>query len=253
MSGLIKTIEVDLSQIDFSQYSDLKIKIDVMGELKNSGWDFSDLKPLDLNDEDLVQVDWVKYYEEKYDKKQIILHHTVSGPGIEGDLNTWKNFNSHIATCMIIDRDGTMNQLFSSRYWGYHTGTGRKSLDQHSIAIELDSWGQLEEKNGDLYTVYGSKVDVPTVFYPQGFRGFQIYEAYTEAQIRAVGELLLLWNKTYGIPLDYHEDMWDVSNDALNGAPGVWAHVSLLPAPQKFDVHPDPNLIKMLKTLKDLV
>lgn len=216
-------------------------------------YDWSNLKPLELSDPDLVQVPWVKYYKEVFDKKQIVLHHTVSGPGIQGDLNTWKKFDAHIATCMIVERDGKMNQLFSSKYWGYHTGTGRSSLDKHSIAIELDNWGQLEEKHGKLYTVYDSVVDVPTTFYPHGFRGFQIYEAYTEAQLRAVGELLLLWNKNYGIPLDYHEDMWDVSERALDGEPGIWAHVSLRPAPQKFDVHPDPNLIDLLKTLPTLV
>ena len=47
--------------------------------------------------------------------------------------------------------------------------------------------------------------------------------------------------------------MWDVSERALDGADGVWAHVSLRPTPQKFDVHPDPNLIKMLKTISELV
>ena len=253
MSEVIKTVNVDLSDIDLSKITNLKLKLEIMADIKDSGPDFSDLKPLDINDKDLVQVEWLKYYKEKYDKNQVILHHTVSGPGITGDLNTWKKFNSHIATCMIIDRDGTINQLFSSRYWGWHTGTGKKTLDQHSIGIELDNWGQLTEKNGDLYATYGNKVDVPTTFYPKGFRGFQIYESYTEAQIRAVGELILLWHNTYGISLDYNEDMWDVSEDALNGADGVWAHVSLRPAPQKFDCHPQPELIKMLKTLKSLV
>jgi hypothetical protein len=223
----------------------------IMPEL-DLGWDFSDLKPLSLDDKDLVQVDWVKYNKDQYNKTQAILHHTVSGPGITGDLSTWKKFKAHIATCMIVERDGTLNQLFSSRYWGWHTGTGRSSLDKHSIGVELDNWGQLTEKNGELYATYGNKVDVPTVFYPLGFRGFQLYEAYTEAQLRGVGELLLLWNQVYDIPLDYHEDMWDVSPRALDGEPGVWTHVSLRPEPQKYDCHPDPNLIKMLKTLKSL-
>lgn len=217
---------------------------------------WSDLKPLQLNDEDLVQVPWLKYYDDVYTKNQIVLHHTVSGPGIQGDLNTWKNYNSHIATCVIIDRDGTINQLFSSRYWGYHLGAGKTSLDQHSIAVELDNWGQLEERNGKLYTVYDSVVDVETVHYPLGFRGEQLFEAYPVAQLRALGELLLLWNKTYGITLEYHEDMWDVSERALSGEDGVWAHVSYRPWPakkNKWDVHPDPNLKSMLRTISGLV
>jgi len=217
---------------------------------------WSDLKPLQLNDEDLVQVPWLKYYKEKFSKNQIVLHHTVSGPGITGDLNTWKKYNSHIATCVIIDRDGTINQLFPSKYWGYHLGCGKSSLDKHSIAVELDNWGQLEERNGKLYTVYDSIVDVETVHYALGFRGEQVFEAYPVAQLRALGELLLLWNKTYGITLNYNEDMWDVSERALNGTDGVWAHVSYRPWPSKknkWDVHPDPNLKSMLRTVSGLV
>lgn len=218
--------------------------------------EFSDLKPLDLNDDDLQMVDWDRYYKEEFQKTQIVLHHTVSGPGIRGDLVTWKKYKSNIATCMIIDRDGTINQLFSSKYWGYHLGAGKSSLDKHSIAIELDNWGQLDERNGKLFTVYDSQVDVPVVHYPTGFRGEQIFEAYPIAQLRAVGELLLFWNQRYGIPLDYKSEMWDVSEKALLGDPGVWTHVSYRPWPSsknKWDCHPDPNLISMLRTVSGLV
>lgn len=216
---------------------------------------WSDLKPLDLNDEDLQMVDWDKYYKEEYTKNQIVLHHTVSGPGIRGDLNTWKQYNSNIATCMIIERDGTINQLFSSKYWGYHLGCGKPELDMGSIAVELDNWGQLYEKDGKLYTVYDSEVDVETVHYPTGFRGEQIFEAYSYDQLRSLGELLLYWKDRYNIPLTYNEDMWDVSQRALSGTRGVWTHVSYRPYPSKhnkWDCHPDPNLKSMLRTIAGL-
>lgn len=216
---------------------------------------WTDLKPLKLSDEDLQMVDWNKYYKDVYNKKQITLHHTVSGPGIRGDLATWKKFNSNIGTCVIIDRDGTINQLFSSKFWAYHLGCGKSSLDKHSIAIELDNWGQLEEKEGNLYTIYGNIVDVPTVHYSTGFRGEQLFEAYHHDQLRSLGELLLYWNKRYDITLNYHEDMWDVSQNALNGDEGVWTHVSYRPWPStrnKWDCHPDPNLKSLLKTLSSL-
>lgn len=218
--------------------------------------EWSDLKPLELDDEDLVLIDWDKYEREIYPKKQIVLHHTVSGPGIRGDLATWAKYESNISTCIIIERDGTINQLFSSKYFGWHLGCGKPDLDRHSIAIELDNWGQLEEKDGKLITEYGNTVDVPTVHYPEGFRGEQLFEAYTVEQLRATGELLLFWNKRYGIPLTYNEDMWDVSPKALSGTPGVWTHVSYRPWParrNKWDCHPDPNLKAMLRTIAGLV
>lgn len=251
---------------------------EIVGELEKEDeeimYDWSNLKPLELSDPDLVQVPWAKYYKVEWPKKQIVLHHTVSGSGIAGDLQTWKNFTSHIATCMIIERDGKINQLFSSRYWGYHLGVGKAALDQGSIAIELDSWGGLFlgdgttkkfGKNADgtpkliktipgkFYTVYGSVVDVPVIHYPSGFRGYYYYEAYSYEQLKSVGELLLLWNKTYGIPLTYNSDMWGVSQKALAGTSGVWTHVSYRPASDKQDCHPDQNLIDLLKTLPNLV
>lgn len=231
--------------------TDKKIEEEAREEIKEekTRYDWSDLEPLSIESEMLVQVPWTKYYREEFEKRQIALHHTVSGPGIEGDLSTWRNFSSHIATCVIIERDGTICQLFSSKYWGYHLGSGRPALDRHSIGIELDNWGQLTEKEGQLYTVYNTRVNVPVVHYTN-FRSQQIFEAYTYEQLKSLGKLMLLWNKTYRIPLKYSAEMWDVSERALAGEPGVWTHVSYRPYPQKFDCHPDPNLISLLQALE---
>lgn len=235
--------------------------------------DFSSIKPLHLDDADLVQVPWTKYYNEIKPKKQICLHHTVSGPGIEGDMNTWKAFESHIATCIIIERDGKINQLFPSKYWGYHLGVGKPQLEQASIAIELDSWGGLFlgdgndkqfGKNSDgspknittikdkFYNVYGGIVNVPVTHYPIGFRGYYYYESYSYEQLKAVGELILLWGKTYSIPLTYNTDMWDISHRALSGDPGIFTHVSYRKPSDKQDCHPDNNLISLLQILATL-
>jgi hypothetical protein len=193
--------------------------------------------------------------------------HTVSGEGIRGDLKTWLANKYRVATCIIIDRDGTPNQMFSSKYWGYHTGKGKK-IDKASIGIELDSWGPLIKGDGDIYNfgtkskpknktttegafyaVYGNRVDVPVTHYPDGFRGYNYYESYTNDQLQTTGELLKLWRDRYGIMLDYNADMWKVSESALKGTPGVWSHTSFRPAPDKVDCHPQPEMIEMLKSL----
>jgi hypothetical protein len=41
--------------------------------------------------------------------------------------------------------------------------------------------------------------------------------------------------------------MWDLSNDALAGKKGVYTHVSF--RTDKSDMHPQPELIEMLKNL----
>lgn len=235
---------------------------DIIGD----GWDWSSLEALPNDSGRVVHVSWLKYYKVKHPKKQIVLHHTVSGPGISGDLSTWENFNAHIATCVILGRNGNINRLFSSMYWGFHLGAGNRKLDQQSIGIELDSWGPLIKGNGmaynfpngrvinteqgAFYNVYGGRVNVPVTYYPEGFRGYNYYESYTYEQLFSVGKLLLLWHKLYGIPLNYNADMWDISQKALSGEPGVWSHTSYRKPADKQDCHPDPNLISLLKYLE---
>lgn len=236
---------------------------------------YTDLKPLKLSKISSYPYPKDKYFQEEYEKKQILLHHTISGPNIKGDVDTWINGKYNVGTCIIIARDGTPWQLFSSKYWAYHIGAGDHNQDRRSIGIEIDNWGGLKPGTGSFkmfphqhrylryfwrnpvvtkptkyYTYYGNVVDVPIVYYPNGYRGYNYYEKYTEAQIRTVGELLLLWRDRYGIPLDYHEDMWNVSDNAKAGKPGIWTHTSF--RLDKSDCHPQPELIDMLKTIQTL-
>jgi len=236
---------------------------------------YRNLKPLDLSKIRTYPYPENKYFKVEHQKLQILLHHTVSGPNIEGDVKTWINGKHNVGTCIIVARDGTPWQLFSSRYWAYHLGSGDHNQDRRSIGIELDNWGGLKPGSGSLkmyppqnkylrycwrnpiktnkrkfYAYYGNAVDVPMEYYPDGYRGYNYYEKYTEAQIRTVGELSLLWKDRYDIPLDYNEDMWDISSAAKAGKPGIWSHTSF--RSDKSDVHPQPELIEMLKTVQNL-
>lgn len=247
---------------------------------------WSNLKPIDVDK--IIAVDFPvdKYFPLEHPKKQIVLHHTVSGEGVRGDIDHWISLASRIATCVIIDHDGIAHQCFSSKYWAHHLGvkstylkskgftdwsTRNTILNRESIAIEIDSWGGLflgdgstrqfglnsdgkprmiKTKKDKFYAEYGNIVNVPVVHYPNGYRGYYYYEKYNDSQIKCVGELLLLWNLRYGIPLDYNEDMWEISDDALKSKEGVWSHTSY--REDKSDAHPQPELIEMLKMLKSL-
>jgi len=210
------------------------------------------LRPIDLSKIETVQFPCDQYIQEIHCKKQIVLHHTVSGDGINGDLSTWEGTADRVATCIIVDRAGTPWQLFSSKYWAYHLGAGNSKLDKQSIAIEIDNWGWLQPGSisGKFKTYYGNEIYTTAEYYPNGFRDYNYYEKYTDAQIKTIGELILYWNMIYNIPLQYNEDMWDISQNALDGKQGIWTHVSYRPNPQKTDCHPQPELIDMLKILK---
>jgi hypothetical protein len=234
---------------------------------------WTDLKPIDLTKIKVYPFPENKYFKEEFHKTQVVLHHTVSGPGIEGDVKTWIEGKDRVATAIIIARDGTPYQLFSSKYWAYHLAAGDHNQDRRSIGIEIDNWGGLTLGTGiskiyrsekkklfpwnlktlspnKYYTVYGNAVDVPIQYYPNGFRGFQYFEKYTNEQIQTVGELLLFWKQKYGISLQYNDDMWNISENAKIGMPGVWTHVSF--RQDKSDCHSQRELIDMLQTIQKL-
>lgn len=208
---------------------------------------------------DLSKIVSVNFPVEQYipipvNKTQIVLHHTVSGAGVDGDIGHWLSSKARVATSVIIDRKGVIHQCFSTKYWAHHLGvkTGfireqgttktNIELNQSSVGIELDSYGGLVKKDGKFYTVYGNEIDEKLVVeYKGGFRGFYFYEKYTDAQIDAMTDLLAYLCDKYGIPSKFNKDMFDVSKKALNGVPGIYSHTSY--RSDKSDVHPQKELI----------
>ncbi|HYG50488.1 MAG TPA: N-acetylmuramoyl-L-alanine amidase [Flavobacteriales bacterium] len=194
-----------------------------------------------------------QFFKEIFNKEQIVLHHTASGRGSDGDYKHWLNTPERIATSQIVEHDGTCAQLFNSKYWGYHLGIthpNSKRLNQNSIAIEIDSWGGLTyDTVKKVFLSYTGAV-VPkenVIEYEKGFRGYRFFERYTAEQIESVRKLLLFWSEAYDIPLDYNADMWDISQRALEGTPGIWSHTSY--KKEKSDIHPQPEMIAMLQGL----
>lgn len=211
------------------------------------------------------------YFLETTAKKQIVLHHTASGVGISGDMNEFLK-PGRIATHYIIGAD-TIYQLFKDQYWSYHLGVQSSLFKKHklpyinlnktSIGIEIDNWGKLLQVNGEFRAWpndYGRgtamrkgqsiKVVIPSnevVEYAKPFRDSTFYQKYTDWQIRATKHLVSQLAAAHNIPLNYNEDMWDLSLSALKNKPGVWTHVSF--RPDKSDCHPQPEMIAMLKSL----
>ncbi len=237
----------------------------IRGENLKKEFEFLEVKKKQpkLRYEEIIQEDFPEhlYFKEQTNKKQIVLHHTVSGRGVDGDINWWKQNPQRIATSIIVDWKGNIHQLFSSRYWAHHLGiraANNRALNMASIGVEIDAWGGLVKYNRKWYPARwdGSKHVANTnvkpiediVTYSDGYRGFYGYEKYTDEQIEAVRKLLVYWGDVHNIPLHYNEDMWDLNKKALAGEPGIWSHTSF--RQDKSDVHPQPELIEMLKSLK---
>lgn len=205
-----------------------------------------------------------QYIAEEHAKKQIYLHHTAGGADGVKVFQHWEANPERIATCVAISGpgqgciDGQIIQGFSSKHWAFHLGLKEstfqkaglpyQSLDKISIGIEICNWGQLTQKDGKFFTYVNRELPASQVCeLEKPFKGHKFFHNYTDAQIESVKQLLLLWKERYGIPLDYYEDIWDITPRALKVASGVFTHNSV--RRDKMDVYPHPKLIQMLKSL----
>lgn len=202
---------------------------------------------------------FTNYFNASQTKRQVYLHHTAGGADGQAQFSFWQADRRPVATCVCISRDGTIDQGYGSQYWAYHLGLSAKAftsqnltyrdLEKSSIGIEICNWGWLTKKGDKYYTYVGSVVPEERVIaLEEPYKGHTYWEAYTEAQIASVRDLLLHWQKRYGIPAQYNEgDMWGVSKNALTNVPGVYTHNSV--RADKTDIYPHPGLIEMLKSL----
>ncbi len=207
----------------------------------------------------IVQVDYdeSQYHKATYEKKQIVLHHTVSNGSAQAVVNWWESKPDRVGTPIIIDKKGIMHQVFSSRYYAGHVGNVSdemkafnlryRSCSKNSIGVELINGGGLVKKGSKLYDWYKREFKGEVIHYPDGFNGFDYFPKYTAEQIESLRRLLIYWCNRYDIPTTYNKDIWTVNKRALIGEKGIFAHASF--RFDKSDLHPQPELITMLKTL----
>lgn len=202
-----------------------------------------------------------QYFKETTTKKMIVLHHTVSGKGVEGDIKWWAQTPERVGTHYIISREGEVTQVLEDKYWIHHLGVTLRQLSLHkstvsnerlnqlSIGIELDNWGGLVKRSGKWYSYTGVEIPACDVQeYPKGYRGYYAFEKYPAAQLLALRELIeVICKNNPTIPKKYFPEMWDFNSKAVRGYHGIWSHTSF--RPDKSDCHPQPELNTMLKNL----
>lgn len=223
------------------------------------------MKELDLKEILQYEFPETQYVKEQTSKNQIYLHHTAGNPSGIGVFNWWKSTTEKVATCVAISgksnstKDGQIVQGFSSKFWAYHLGLKTsafqkfklpfKSLDKTSIGVEICNWGWVTETKRGWETYVGTLVpESEVVEYSEPFKGRKHYQKYTDAQIESVRQLLVYWNKVYGIPISYKGDeIFNLDKRALAGEAGVYTHCSV--RDDKSDIHPQAEMIEMLKSL----
>lgn len=211
----------------------------------------SDKPLLDLNS--IVQFPFPvdEYYKEETPKQQIVIHHTVSGANAENIFIGWQQTPERVATALVIGGDGKIVQGFSSKFWAHHLGlkaANNTALNKGSIGIEICNWGGLTFDGAKYKNAYGNIVPEGSIIkYPESFRSFSYFQKYSTAQIESLRQLLVFLCDKYSIPKTYNADMWDYSEKAMAGTPGIYTHVSY--RKDKSDCHPQPELVAMLQSL----
>jgi len=206
-----------------------------------------------------------QYHKVEFPKKQVVIHHTASGPSAKGNIDYWKTQPDKVATAFVIGKDGVIVQAFGSKYYAAHlgipasfirtfgftdSGTRCDTLHKESVGIELTCWGGLTKKNNKWVSYAGVVVpDSDVQLYNPPFRGYAAFEKYSPAQLASLKELLVYLCDTYHVPKVYHPDMWDVSKKAIGSEPGIWTHTSYRTPADKQDCHPQPELIALLQSL----
>ena len=212
-----------------------------------------------------------QYFPEETKKTQIYVHHTAGSSDPYGVFKWWASTPDRIATSFIIGgvptkganwKDGDIIQCFSSKHWGWHLGLkaahlapgGQKAktnteLNKMSIGIEICNWGQLTKTPKGFKNYAGGIVsDKEVVELTTPFKGFKYYHRYTQAQLDNTAELITFLGDRWQIPVKYLGDrIFGICPDALQGASGLYTHVSV--RPDKWDVVPQPDMIAMLKSL----
>ena len=219
-----------------------------------------------------------EYVEEKTSKNTIYLHHTAGSHRADWTIEGWNkdrtstNSRLRVATAFVIggpDRmgtdkdamDGKVFRAYNEDFWASHLGlktANNNQLNKQSIGIEICNYGYVTKSNSGVFLNYVNSEIAASQVCDLGyqFRGFRFHHKYSDKQITSLKELLLFLKGKYNIDLkkglvpvlDLPQGKgFELNNDALAGNPGIWSHSSV--RKDKFDVHPQEELIAMLKTL----
>jgi N-acetyl-anhydromuramyl-L-alanine amidase AmpD len=187
------------------------------------------------------------FYKDTPVNERVVVHFTAGY--LKGDMAALSKKDNHVSVSFVMARDGTIYQLFSTKYWSYHLGKGaaggNPAMSKSSVGIELSNVVYLREKNGTLVDPYGApycSVDDTDAYQALAtpFRGYTRFATVTDAQYRSLIDLLRYLTLTYKIPAAFlpKEKRYDVYPDVANFR-GITTHVNYQPQRYgKWDIGP---------------
>lgn len=181
-----------------------------------------------------------QYFPEPTLKSLIVLHHTVGGSW-RSTFDWWRTTPERIGTAYLVERDGTIFEVFDPRSWAYHLGLrgAGSRVDRRAIGIEICSEGGLTPSGPDLHS-FGAIAE-RTIFrgevYDHGlpWRGFRHFAAYAPPAVESVVRLVDHLCSEHGVPRRTPADHLSFVA-ALYDFEGIVGHHHL--RADKSDVHP---------------
>ncbi|HEX6747614.1 MAG TPA: N-acetylmuramoyl-L-alanine amidase [Longimicrobium sp.] len=195
------------------------------------------------------------FYKDAPAKERIVVHFTAGY--LKGDIAALTRKDNHVSVPFVIARDGTIYQLFSSKYWSYHLGKGAQGgnseMSKSSIGIELSNVAYLTAKGENLVDPYGAPYCTPAdkdayTQLAKPYRKYTRFATYPEAQYQSLIKLLRYLGATYKIPLAFlpEEKRYDVYADVAKFR-GITTHVNYQPESYgKWDIGPAFDWAKVI-------
>ncbi|RYZ53648.1 MAG: hypothetical protein EOP49_06880 [Sphingobacteriales bacterium] len=197
------------------------------------------------------------FFTSEHAKERIVLHFTAGH--IRSDMGALTRNNFHVSTPFVISRNGTVYQLYSSRFWSGNIGKGigntGNAEDKKTIGIEISNYGYLTEKDGNLETIYSRAKDdqgrvAPVDVYcslaekdayqkiSSPFRGHSFYATFTNEQYESLIVLLRYLTAQYHIPRQFMPEpkRFLPTNDVITFK-GIVSHVNYRDS-GKWDIGP---------------
>ena len=224
-----------------------------------------------LNAFETYYLDKDEYHAGPNTPEYLFLHHTAGGDNPFATVDQWNDdTRGRIATEFIIGGpsvngkstkyDGVIVKCMPDGGYAAHLGdNGSQYMHDNSVGIEVCNFGPLTQ-TGTIFKTYTGTIVHPDQVCDLGFkfRGSQYHHKYSEAQIEALKELILFIKERNGINIEKGLVEWlttktpneafEFSKDAWSGkVKGMLTHTNT--RKDKTDMSPQPELIKMLKSL----
>ena len=195
-----------------------------------------------------------QYFPLPETKSGLALHHTVGGSA-KSTFEYWKGNSDQVGTAYIIDRDGTIFEVFEPTAWAWQFGLkwspGDKiAFEQRFIGIEIASEGALTESGGELYcfgTISPRSRKPKSEAFDCGhdYRGFRWFDRYEPAQMDSLCSLVCALCDQFHIPREVPSNPMEFRGEGLKPFEGIIGHTMV--RVDKTDPLPDPTFWSQLQ------